>query len=79
MNTIKSKRLSELATLLYAEPDHESIRRKAIARTITICSMNDGRWWEQIGDGYTAEGLISYCNRPPPRRLPPVPYEELPE
>lgn len=72
----KTIRLSELLSLLLVAPDTD--RGKQIERTITICAMNDARWWEQIGGGYTAEGLISYCNRPAPRRLPPVPYEELP-
>ena len=76
MNSIKSQRLSELAKLLYAEEDQENERAKAIARTITICSMNDARWWEQHAED--AEELIRFYNRPPPRRLPPIPYEDWP-
>lgn len=78
MNNLKSQRLSELAALLYAEADQESDRYKMIARTIKICDGNPPRWWDQIGADYDAEGLIAYFTPRMPRRLPPVPYEELP-
>ena len=72
-------RLAELKALLFMEPDQASPRAQRIERALLICSDLDARWWANIGRGKSAEDLIAYFNQPPPRRLPPIPYEDWPQ
>lgn len=64
-----------LSLLLIARTAGEGLR---IERTFRSCAQCDARWWEAIGDAQTAEELIDYFNKPLPRILPPLPYEEMP-
>jgi hypothetical protein len=74
--TCSSSLCQELLQLLLSASDEQ--RRTQIERTLAICLTLDTRWWNTIGAGKSAEDLLTYFNRPTPRRLPPRPYEDLP-